>query len=238
MQKLLVNHQGNLTLLSTYPKIERKALSTPFGYANEIYTNKVLKPANKSLYGSETYRASLSRAFNHAKQKIYFNPDLKYLVTLTYAQNMQDLDKLYYDIKQYLKNEKRKNKNKEIKYLFTIEKQDRRAYHIHMLTNDFPTTHINKNNYKSVTLWTHGFSSILNSDKADNNFKTYLYMFKYMNKAQRIGHKFVHSSKNLNNFQEYPAEYFDKMLYEKVFTENKQMGYLDSTVKKEYYKRT
>jgi len=194
MQKLTLDHQATRFILKNQPKHNQRLLETPFGVIPIINSNKVLKPSQTAVIGSESYRSSLSRAFNLGKQKIYFNPDLQTLVTLTYKQNMQDLNQLNRDIKTFLQKEKRTT-NKQQKYLYVIEEQERGAYHIHMLTNHFITMEKNKNGYNSAVHWTHGFSSILDAKKTDKNFKTYLYMFKYMNKAQRIGKIYTFISK-------------------------------------------
>jgi len=232
---LTLDHQATRFILKKLPETTNPILATPFGEAQRITTNKILKPSSPSEYGSESYRTCLSRAFNLAKQKIYFNNDMTQLVTFTYADNMQDLDKLYYDIKIFLKTQKR-HTDKTIKYLFTIEKQERGALHIHMICTPFITTKKNKNNYDSAVYWTHGFTSVLDIRKADVNFKPYLYLFKYMNKAQKIGNKFIHSSRNLKNFEEYPPDIFDKKLYELVYTENVLIPKLEFRTKTEYYK--
>lgn len=236
MQKLRLDHQGNLLILSTYGKTKREVITTPFGTVPVVYVNKILKPSKKSEIGTESYRASRSRAFNRAKQKIYFNPDMTKFITLTYSENMQDLDRLLYDVKQLIKKEAR-HSEKEIKYIFTVEKQQRGALHVHMIANDSFKTFKNKNNHDQLYYWKHGFSSVLDITGADSNFKPYLYLFKYMNKAQRIGNRFVYSSKNTNNFEELTDFEFDKKMHDLQFSENIQQGYLDRFVKKHYYKK-
>lgn len=236
MQKLHLNQSANLFILSTYAKTKREVVTTPFGTVPVVYVNKILKPSKKSEIGTESYRASLSRAFNRAKQKIYFNPDMTQFVTLTYKENMQDTEKLLYDVKQLLKKESRHG-SKDQKYIYIIERQERGALHVHMIANEFLTTHKNKNGYPSCTYWTHGFSSVLDIKGADSNFKPYLYLFKYMKKAQRIGNRFVYSSNSVNNFDYYTDFEFEKKLYDLQFTENVQLGILDRKIKKQYYKK-
>lgn len=236
MQKLTLDHQGERFILKTLPKQKQNTVITPFGLASQATTNKILKPSYPSEYGSESYRSALSRAFNLAKQKIYFNPDMTQLVTFTYAENMQDLDKLLYDVKIFLKKQKR-HTSVPIKYLFSIERQERGALHIHMICTPFITTEKNKNNYDSAVYWHHGYTSVLDIKKADANFRPYLYIFKYMNKAQKIGNKFIYSSRNINNFGVYPPDIFDKKLYEILFVENGIIPKLAFVTKTEYYQK-
>lgn len=170
------------------------------------------KPRSEASFGSKSYKDGLQRAFNNAKKQIFFNPDMDQFITLTYADNMQDLDKALHDIKIFIKKERRRLSitrrlptagvvgQPEPKYIFIFEYQKRGAIHVHMIANKFFKTYTNQNGYNSLSNWKHGFSSVLTIRDFDSNFKPYLYLFKYMRKSQRIGKSFVHSSRNLNNF--------------------------------------
>lgn len=178
-----------------------------------------IKPGarKESEFGSKAYRDACQRAFNRFKAQVYFNPDMKFFVTLTYAGIQDDYTQVMHDIKMLVKAEKRRGHN--LKYGYVLEWQDRGSLHVHMITNAELTTHINKNGYKSLTYWKHGFTSMLSIRDFDSNFKPYLYMFKYMRKAQRIGKTFIHTSRNLNNFK----------------TENRKLNLLDwTTITQEY----
>lgn len=123
---------------------------------------------------------------------------MTHFVTLTYAGIEDDISQVMYDIKQLCKKERRKGN--DLKYIYVLEWQQRGSLHVHMITNSALTTYVNKNGYRSLSYWSHGFTSMLTINDFDNNFKPYLYLFKYMRKAQRIGKTFVHSSRNLNNY--------------------------------------
>jgi len=163
----------------------------------------------QAVYGTKSYWDGLQRAFNKAKAQIYFNPDMTNFITLTYAENMQDIDQCLKDVKLFIREQRRANERLHpagsgratpLKYIFIMEYQKRGALHVHMISNNFFTLHENKNGYNSLTLWKHGYSSILSINDFDNNFRPYLYLFKYMKKSQRIGKSFVHSSRNLTNY--------------------------------------
>lgn len=157
------------------------------------------KKRSESTYTSKSYLDGLQRAFNRAKEQIYFNPDMQYFVTLTYAGIQDNYETVMYDLKQLCKKERR-NGNTNFKYIYVLEWQKRGSLHVHMITNNALTTHTNKNGYQSLTYWKHGYTSKLTINDFDQNFKPQLYLFKYMKKAQRIGKSFLHSSRNLNNY--------------------------------------
>lgn len=235
MKSLIINNNADLFILSSYKKNKTKIEHTPFGDASPIYSHSILKPRQPSEIGTESYRTACSRAFNHAKQQIYFNPDLTKLVTLTYAKNQTDYNQVLEDVKYLIKKEKRNNN--KIKYIYVLEEQKRGSLHVHMITTNNITTHKNKNGYDSVTFWSHGFSSILDIKHTDKNFKPYLYLFKYMRKSQRIGGKFVHSSRGLNNFEKLTDFEFDEKVHQHFHTEITHNKYIDKIFKKSYYKK-
>lgn len=163
------------------------------------YSEHVKKTRAESEYGTKAYRDALQRAFEKAKKQIFFNPDMTNFITLTYKGLNHTPEDVLYDVKQFIKNEKR-NGNEDIKYIYIMEYQKRGSIHVHMIASRV-TTYVNKNGYRSLEYWSHGYSSVLEISDMDENFRPYLYLFKYMRKSQRIGKSFVHSSRNLNNYK-------------------------------------
>jgi len=164
-------------------------------------------PRQEAQYGTKQYKDALQRAFNKAKEQIYFNPDMTNFITLTYARADQSIEDVMHDIKMLIKKETRQSSrpdgqsgSKTIKYIYIMEYQKRGSIHVHMIANSSFTLQVNSNGYNELTHWPHGFSSVLTIKDFDGNFRPYLYLFKYMKKSQRIGKSFVHSSKNLNNY--------------------------------------
>lgn len=155
---------------------------------------------SEAEFNSKSYRDGLQRAFNRAKTQVYFNPDMQFFVTLTYSGSTHTIEDVMDDMKKFLLKERRAGHNP--KYIWVAEYQKRGSIHVHMITNRGFETHVNQNGYDQLTNWKHGFSSVLHIRDFDKNFKPYLYLFKYMKKAQRIGKSFLHSSKNLNTFEE------------------------------------
>jgi len=163
---------------------------------------------SESVYGTKSYRDAVQRAFNKAKERIYFNPDMNLFITLTYKGADQTLEQVQRDIQLLIRNERRLRRSSPVgngreessKYLYVMEYQKRGSIHVHMIANNFFTLQVNRNKYRELALWQKGFSSVLTISDFDNNFRPHLYLFKYMRKAQRIGKTFVHSSKNLDNY--------------------------------------
>lgn len=172
------------------------------------------KTRTEATYGTKSYNDGLQRAFNKAKMQVYFNPDMKFFITLTYKGVEHTPEDVLHDIKMLVKKENRlvdrspdgQSGAKRAKYIYIMEYQERGSIHVHMIANDFFSLQVNANGYPELVHWTHGFSSVLTIRDFDENFKPYLYLFKYMRKAQRIGKSFVHSSRNLNNFYEVKGE--------------------------------
>lgn len=280
-------------------------------------------PRTLSLVGSDSYDRSLRRAFSRAKLLAYFNPDLTQFITFTYASNMLDENQALYDIKQFLKKEKRKysqrkqslaiiekktqaesistelstypqavpvrnrntltdmhqrkqekinrrrrgcgyvdnsgevgithgellsifenNQKKKanpFKYLYVFERQKRGAIHVHMICNEVFEYQVNKNGYRELKNWPHGFTSVLTVKDFDNNFKPYLYLFKYMRKAERIGKSFIHTSRN--SFDNIDWVSYDDYTYDLsqgdiTYKEDYKFTYnqKDYTIIKEYFK--
>lgn len=177
-----------------------------------LYLHSIIKPKTErqeAKFNSKSYNDGLQRAFNKAKQQVFFNSDMEYFITLTYAENMQDIDQAMHDVKMLMKRTRRRSSNpagsgrdREPKYIYVFEYQERGAIHVHMIANSAFLLQVNKNGHLELVDWPKGYSSVLQISDFDNNFRPYLYLFKYMKKAQRIGKSFVHSSKNLKNYYE------------------------------------
>lgn len=160
------------------------------------------KKRQEAEYMSKAYRDALQRAFNRAKTAIYFNSDMTHFITFTYKGVDHTPETVMHDIKMFIKQESRRDRAKrgEIKYIYVMEYQKRGSIHVHMIANDSFLLQVNKNGYRELANWKKGFSSVLTIKDFDGNFRPYLYLFKYMKKAQRIGKSFLHSSRNLTNY--------------------------------------
>lgn len=90
-------------------------------------------------------------------------------VTLTYAENMTDTEKLYDDFRKFMQRLKYQYKNiSSIDYISVIEPQERGAWHSHLLLrfNDLDKVFIE--NKVLADLWGHGFVTIKSLKDVDN----------------------------------------------------------------------
>lgn len=203
-------------------------------------------PRNQSLFSSKSYLRSLRRAFARAKLLSFFNPDLNQFITLTYSSYDNNPDILISDMKKFIKKHTY-NTNKQLKYIYVMELQEKRlarlsqySLHIHMICNNVLRYHRNSNGYLSVTDWDHGFSNVQLINDFDENFKPYLYLFKYMYKTERIGKSFIHTSRNFDKITTLDYDrYIDKLADENILFEedfNFKIDDKNCCINKKYYK--
>lgn len=175
----------------------------------------------QSQLGTDSYSRSLRRAFSRAKQLAFFNPDLTQFITLTYKANQTDLQQALLDIQILIKYQKRliekqtkTTKTPTFKYIYVFELQKRGAIHVHMVANDFLATKMVNGRLNVLGWQQHGFSDVKTIKNTDNNFKPYLYLFKYMQKAQRIGGSFIHVSRNFDKISSMDYSHYINTLSE------------------------
>lgn len=89
-------------------------------------------------------------------------------MTLTYAENMTDTERLYADFKRFMMRLKRKYKGQSIDYLNVIEPQERGAWHCHLLIRFNDVRSIFLENKKIAEMWGQGFVTIRSLAEVDN----------------------------------------------------------------------
>jgi REP element-mobilizing transposase RayT len=89
-------------------------------------------------------------------------------ITMTYAENMTDPERLYNDFKRFMTRLRRKYPGRSIDYLNVVEPQQRGAWHVHMLIkfNDMESIYIS--NKELADLWEQGFITIKSLKNVDN----------------------------------------------------------------------
>lgn len=112
---------------------------------------------------------SLKKTFKRLRRLIMNNfkgGDDQLWLTLTYAENMQDVKRLISDFRQFIK--KLRRKYGQLEYISVIEPQERGAWHFHVLlkTSDGSPLYIeNDDVYKK---WKHGFTKTKRLSESDN----------------------------------------------------------------------
>lgn len=168
-------------------------------------------------------------------------------LTLTYAENMQDIDKADDDFKKFMKRLRYRSKQK-IKYMAVREFQKRGAIHFHVIC-DWRVTAGDEEHLKELerwvgeTVWGHGFVDIKIMDDGVDNIGAYLikYMTKDVSHEAFKGHKAYLCSKGLDRPMEYRGEQAEAILEayglmdkKEVFTNSYISEYLGQIVYKEY----
>jgi len=89
-------------------------------------------------------------------------------ITLTYAENVTDLKRLYRDFDLFFKKLRYRYKNYEFLYISVVEPQLRGAWHIHLLLKAINVVELYIPNSEIETLWSHGFTKTERLNSVDN----------------------------------------------------------------------
>jgi hypothetical protein len=109
-------------------------------------------------------------------------------VTLTYAENMQDENRLYTDFDAFYKRLKRAYKGHKLEYIAIAEPQERGAWHMHiLLKSDQEILYID--NKKMADIWGHGFTETerLKSNDVGQYFSAYFTSLEVGEKDNEVG---------------------------------------------------
>lgn len=226
------------------PKIQReKDDFNPFNYDDTELHIKVDRVNERRLQTTRDARNTAKRiALNNFGENDAF-------VTLTFAENMQDLNKADDEFKKFIKRFKYHYELDDLKYIAVRELQQRGAIHYHMLM-DFkkPSWVENKQQLQQLErdfadVWKNGFVDIEFMNHVDN---VGAYIIKYMTKNISIelykGKKmYLCSRGNLERPKIYRGIEAEKIieLYQlkdkkEVFTNSYESEYQGLTIYKEY----
>lgn len=190
-KKLIVS--GNVLEMYEYEKPVVKGFDTKHkGRANASFTSQETKKENRVKIAH--------RARSHVRRMVNANPQLNKFLTLTFAENLTDIEKARYEFDKFVK--RVKTEIKTFQYVVVIEFQKRGAIHFHLLCN-LPYV----DSKKLAKIWGNGFIKINRIDHVDN---VGAYVTKYMTKdnidERLIGKKCYSMSKGLNEPKEYTDE--------------------------------
>jgi hypothetical protein len=193
------------------------------------YENNDTDTGRKSGYKSENYEEHRKQALQRAKKNLrrlinanvgqYGKEFTAKFLTLTFKENIKDLDKANYEFEKFIK---RLNyycfgtKKANLKYTCVVEFQKRGAIHYHVIIYNMP--YIKANNIANV--WGNGFIKINKIDDIDN---VGAYVSEYLGNAEKgqgkdvlddrlQGKKSYFSSRGLFK----PIEITDKKVVEQV----------------------
>lgn len=181
------------------------------------------KGKNRNGVHKEKNRAqSMGRARQKVIRSINSNPDLNKFLTLTFEENVTDLNYSHNEFKKWIDRVNYnvfKTKKRILKYVAVIEFQKRGAVHYHIICN-LPYIDI-----KSLSdIWGHGFIWInkirgYNDDLECDNVGAYVtkYMVKDNSDERLINRKSYLMSRNLNKPQEILVGVKEKDLLEQVY---------------------
>lgn len=134
---------------------------------------------------------SRRRAFNRGSAIIYCNKHiLTTFVTLTYKNQTSDYKKVVSDIKEVFS-------RRHISYLAVVEKHKSGMLHIHAITSDLPNVISLRKGKFSWKSWRRGFSDVKFLSQTDDKFRVEKYIFKYLQKAEKIGGRYFLKSRDL-----------------------------------------
>lgn len=112
---------------------------------------------------------SLHRTFQRLRRMVnanFLGGDNQLWVTLTYAENVRDTEKVYKDFKVFLKKVRRRYENLE--YINVLEPQKRGAWHMHVMLKTDKGSKLYISNEEMSKLWGHGFVRVQRLNESDN----------------------------------------------------------------------
>jgi len=173
---------------------------------------------------------SKRQAFKRASELLYFNDDLQFFLTLTYRKQHSNYKKVLDDLKNFSRYEK------NLKYIGVVEKHKSGNLHIHLITNKIQLTSY-KLDKLSAKNWKLGFSDVVHISTFDKNFNIMKYLFKYLEKSDKVGGRWVLKSRNLSKPFVYHRKLDINQTYRYLDNLDKSNYHIDKLEIKDYYLR-
>lgn len=174
-----------------------------YEYEKPIFYGEIKRIGRNGKNGKkeENRKKVMSRAKNHIRRLINANigqwGQKEKFITLTFAENIQDIKKANYEFKKFRQRLEYRLGIK-LKYICVIEFQKRGAIHYHLLIFNLPYVE----NKKLREIWGNGFIKINNIDNVDN---VGAYIVKYMTKTddeRLLNEKSYFTSRGLKKYRE------------------------------------
>lgn len=132
-------------------------------------SGEVLECQHSQHRGEAMSIPELRRTFKRMRGLInsnFFGDENELFITLTYAENMQDVQRLQYDLQKFMSKVKRALG--EIKYLSAVEPQQRGAWHAHLLVKQMTAHRTYWPAEEIAEAWQHGFVHVQRLEDCDN----------------------------------------------------------------------
>lgn len=148
--------------IGRFKKIDKdKMLDEKTGEVVEVNHSKSRNEQLYSLYGSiRKLRMIINANFFGGKNELF--------VTLTYAENMTDLNRLYDDFRRFMMRIRYRYKESDLEYIAVPEPQQRGAWHLHLLLKAENKEYLYIPNEEVAGLWRMGFTKTERLEKVDN----------------------------------------------------------------------
>ncbi len=161
---------------------------------------------NSSTRGDKMSIPQLRKSFREMRGLInsnFFGEKNESLITLTYKENMTDVDRLYYDLKKFTQALKRRIGT--IKYVTAVEPQERGAWHAHILCKQLELTELVTTS-TILECWEHGIIVDVQPLEEVDNVGAYLtaYLSNTPEDAQANGAEVGKAVKKGNRLHMYP----------------------------------
>lgn len=173
---------------------------------------------------------SKRQAFKRASDLLFFNDDMTNFVTLTYKKQHTNYQMILDDLKNFSRHEK------NLKYIGVVERHKSGNFHIHLICSHLSTCshRLGKTSAKN---WKKGFSDVVSIEIFDKNFNIMKYLFKYLEKSDKVGGRWVLKSRNLNKPTVYHRQLDINQTYRYLNNLDKSNYHIDKLEIKDYYLR-
>lgn len=135
----------------------------------DIVTGEIVGINHTKTRGEQVQ--SLRRSIRNLRMIInanFFGQLNELFITLTYAENMQDIKRLYRDYEVFYKRLNRRYKGYGFEYIAVPEPQLRGAWHLHVLLKAMNKEYLYIPNDEIAKLWGHGFTKTKRLTGVDN----------------------------------------------------------------------
>ena len=164
-----MNHIVEVQCMKKVNRVARIVKLNKYRYM--IVSTGEVKEFETSSNRSDSYN-SLRQTFKRLRYLInnnFIGSRNELFVTLTYAENMTDTKRLYFDFDKFIKKFRYRYRDKgSIDYLSVVEPQARGAWHIHCLMRFNEMDDVFIPNADLASIWGHGFVTVKALNNVDN----------------------------------------------------------------------